>query len=65
MDNNEVIKIAFKLACRFLRDHPPIDACDDVEITAKCIIGGSLDDPEGLRWMTYFLEKAIEEINNG
>ena len=63
MDHDRIIKSALRLACKYLREHPPIDACDDVEITAKCIIGGS-DDPEGLCWMTYFLEKAIEEINS-
>lgn len=61
MDNNEVIKTAFRLACQYLRDHPPLDGCDDLEITTKCIIGGNLDDPRGLRWMSYFIEKAIEE----
>ena len=61
MDKNKIIENAFRLACRYLREHPPMDACDDLEITTKCIIGGNLDDPRGLRWMTYFIEKAIEE----
>lgn len=62
MDNNEVIKTAFRLACKYLRDHPPLDSCDDLEITTKCVIGGNLDDPDGIRWMQYFVEKAIEEV---
>lgn len=61
MDKNKIIKDAFRLACRYLREHPPMDVCDDIEITVKCVIGGSVNDPEGARWMTYFIEKAIEK----
>lgn len=57
---NEVLQRAFALACRCLREHPPADTCDHIEL-AKCVIGGK-NDPEGKRWMTKFLLEAEAEM---
>lgn len=66
MNDNQYILVvkAFRKACKYLRDHPPIDACDDAEVIVKCVLNGVNDDPEGARWMRYFLEKATEEEVN-
>lgn len=61
MDHDRIIKTALMLACKYLREHPPMDVCDYPEIMSKCVIGGNLDDPDGIRWMRYFIEKAMEK----
>lgn len=57
---NRVLIKAFALACKCLRDHPPIDTCDHVELV-ECVIG-SKNDPEGKRWMAKFLLEAEAEL---
>ena len=62
MDKNEVIFRAFKKACKYFRDHPPFDAGydGDCEIIS-CVVDGK-SDPEGERWMLYFIDKALDEM---
>lgn len=60
VERNRIIKRAFELACKCLRDHPPIDTCDHVELV-QCVIN-SKNDPEGKRWMAKFLLDAEKEL---
>ena len=57
---NEVIKRAFSLACKFLRQHPPNDTCEDMELIYLVYDGKS--DPQGARWATYFIQQALDEM---
>lgn len=67
MERNEVIKKAFRKACKYLREHPPCDAGWDgnMEIISLLVDAGS--DPEGTRWMRYFINEVLkeEEEQNG
>lgn len=58
---NIVLRRAFELACKCLRDHPPADTCDHIELV-ECVVGGK-NDPEGKRWMVKFLSDAEAELN--
>ena len=60
MDRNELIYKAFQKACKCLREHPPCDAGYEPEFL-PLIMGGMIDDPEGKRWMVYFLQKVLAE----
>ena len=64
MDKNEVIFRAFQKACKHLREHPPYDAGygNDLE-TLSCIVDAK-SDPEGARWMLYFINKALDEMED-
>lgn len=59
MDRNKIVFRALELACKCLREHPPADTCDHVELI-QMVVGGK-DDPEGKRWMAWFLHQAIQE----
>lgn len=60
MDRNKVIELAFRKACEFLRNHPPADTCDHIELVQLVYDGKS--DPQGRRWAGYFLQQAIDEL---
>lgn len=60
MDRNKVIELAFRKACTFLRNHPPFDTCEDIELVRLVYDGNS--DPEGRRYAGYFLQQAIDEL---
>jgi hypothetical protein len=60
MEREKVIKLAFRKACEFLRNHPPEDTCDHVELVQLVYDGKS--DPQGCRWAAYFLQQAIDEL---
>lgn len=60
MDRNKVIELAFRKACEFLREHPPADTCDHIEIVQLVYDGKS--DPQGRRWAGYFLQQAIDGL---
>ena len=64
MDKNEVIFRAFQKACKYFRDHPPFDAGydGDPEIIS-CVVDGR-SDPNGERWMLYFINKALDEMED-
>lgn len=55
----EIIRKAFAKACKFLREHPPYDTCESVEL-AYLVVNGS-SDPDGVRWMKYFINEVLEE----
>ena len=57
---NQVIKRAFALACQFLREHPPHDTCEHIELVQLVYNGKS--DPQGSRWALYFIQQALDEI---
>lgn len=57
---NEVIKRAFSLACKFLREHPPEDTCEHIELIRLVYDGKS--DPHGARWAGYFIQQALDEM---
>ena len=59
-DKNKVIKRAFALACQFLREHPPEDTCEHMELVQLVYDGKS--DPQGSRWALYFIQQALDEI---
>jgi hypothetical protein len=60
MDKNKVIKLAFQKACQFLREHPPEDTCENMEIV--CLVYDGKSDPQGYRWASYFLQQALDEL---
>ena len=57
---NAMLRRAFELACKCLREHPPIDACDHLELV-RCVVNAK-NDPEGKRWMAKFLLDAEAEL---
>lgn len=57
---NQVIKRALALACQFLREHPPYDTCDSIELASLVVDGKS--DPQGSRWALYFIQQALDEM---
>ena len=62
MNKNEVIKLAFCKACQYMREHPPADALyNDAPRTIYLLVDAH-DDPAGARWMSYFIEQALEEL---
>ena len=58
---NEVIKLAFSLACKFLREHPPNDTCEHIELI-YLVCDGKKNDPQGALWAAYFIQQALDEI---
>ena len=64
MSNKEILIIseAFSLACKFIRSNPPEDIdLYPKDMIVKCLVGAK-EDPNGDRYMSYFLEKALEKI---
>lgn len=61
---DEISIRAFQIACKFLRDHPPYDTCesDDIRII-QCVLNGD-EDPNGFKWMAYFINLALRELDN-
>lgn len=60
---HELIVKAFKKACQFLREHPPYDTCNSIELASLVVDGKS--DPNGSRWMRYFLTQVLDEEMEG
>lgn len=56
----DIIVKAFAAACKFLREHPPTDACEMEDIIP--LVYWSNDDPAGARWAAHFLEQAKNKI---
>ena len=57
---NEVIKRAFSLACKFLREHPPEDTCEHMELIH--LVYDANSDPHGVRWAEYFIQQVLDEM---
>jgi hypothetical protein len=62
MDKNELIKAAFCKACKYLREHPPADAGWDGDMTILSLLIDAKSDPDGVRWMKYFINEAMKEM---
>lgn len=62
MDKNEVIFRAFQKACKYFRDHPPADAGWNGDMEVISLLLDAKKDPEGERWMLYFINKVLDEI---
>ena len=60
-DKNDVLRRAFTIACRFLREHPPHDTCAHVELVS--LVYDAKSDPDGVRWAQYFVQRALDELN--
>ena len=56
-----IMRDAFKLACKFIRDNPPgdLERYPDLDYIYAC--ADASKDPEGKRWMNLFIKKAAEE----
>ena len=59
-DNSKVIAQAFREACKFLREHPPNDTCEHMELIH--LVYDAKSDPDGVRWMLYFIQKAMDKM---
>lgn len=57
-DKNEVIKQAFMLVCKFLREHPPEDTCEHMELIS--LVYDAKSDPDGARWAAYFIQQVLD-----
>ncbi len=62
MDKNELIKAALRKACKYLREHPPADAGWDGDMNIISLLVDAKSDPDGIRWMKYFLNEAMKEM---
>lgn len=62
MNKNEVIFRAFQKACKYFRDHPPFDAGYDGNPEIISCVVDAKSDPEGERWMLYFINKVLDEM---
>jgi hypothetical protein len=57
----EILKLALRKACQWLRQNPPGDLSQYDKAKLRCLICNS-NDPDGEKWMNYFLGEAIYEI---
>ena len=62
-DKYAILYNAFLKACKYLREHPPVDAGFDGNMEILCLLVNAHNDPEGYRWAHYFLAEAEEELN--
>ena len=62
MDKNELIKAALRKACKYLREHPPADAGWYGDMNIISLLVDAKSDPDGIRWMKYFLNEAMKEM---
>lgn len=61
MDKVEIMRKAFLKACKYLREHPPADAGWDGDMDIIALLVDAKSDPDGKRWMHYFLREAMKE----
>lgn len=61
MDKVEIMRKAFLKACKYLREHPPADAGWDGDMDIIALLVDAKSDPDGKRWMSYFLREAMKE----
>lgn len=56
----EIVMKALRMACKFMRENPPgdIDAYP-IDMIQNVLVGGT-DDPEGKKYMRYFLYQAMK-----
>lgn len=58
----KIIRRALQNICKFLRNNPPGDLSAYPPEMIQCLIGGS-SDPDGIKYLNYFLMEAYQEIN--
>ena len=51
------------LACKFLREHPPADTCEHMELVS--LVYDAKSDPDGARWAAYFIQQVLDGGSNG
>ena len=61
MDKVEIMRKAFLKACKYLREHPPADAGWDGDMNIIALLVDAKSDPDGKRWMRYFLNEVMKE----
>ena len=61
MDKNELVRKAFLKACKYLREHPPANAGWNGDMEIIQLVVDAKSDPEGRRWMRYFLNEVLKE----
>lgn len=61
-----ILQDALREAGKFMREYPPAEMPhgEYSDIIMKAIVGGAIDDPEGNRYVNYFLERAIKNRNS-
>lgn len=61
---SELMKRALAKMGKFIRENPPGELPDDIEMIS--LFAGGLDrDPNGYEFLNYFLSKAKEDIDKG
>lgn len=61
MDKVEIMRKAFLKACKYLREHPPADAGWNGDMEIIRLVVDAKSDPDGKRWMRYFLSEVMKE----
>lgn len=61
MEKVELMRRAFLKACKYLREHPPADAGWNGDMEIIQLIVDAKSDPDGKRWMRYFLSEVMKE----
>lgn len=59
---HKIVSKAFRMVCKYLRDNPPTEAPFDNMDLMMCLVDGA-SDPEGERYMIYFLHKAQDDFD--
>lgn len=63
MTDAQLCKIAYTAlckACKFMRISPPGNLDEYTPDLISCLVGG-MDDPEGMKFVHYFLNQAMAE----
>lgn len=67
MTDKDLCKIAYDAlhrACKWIRENPPGDFGGYTKGQIQCLVGGC-DDPEGERFVNYFIDEALEAYIQG
>lgn len=61
-----ILQDALREAGKYMREYPPAEMPNGEysDIIIKALVGGAIDDPEGNRYVSYFLERAIKNRNS-
>lgn len=59
---HKIVSKAFRMICKYLRDNPPTEAPYDDMSLLMCMVDTE-SDPEGERYMNYFLHKAQDDFD--
>lgn len=59
---HKVVSEAFRMVCKYLRENPPVKLEYDDMNLVMCMVDAA-SDPEGERYMSYFLHKAQDELD--